>query len=124
MLQLIPIPPIIWKNISMEFVIGLAKSINKSFIMVLADHLPKYARFCAFQHLFMTSRMAQFFMDNIFKLHGMPHSIVSESNPTFTNNFWKQIFKIKGTQLHLSMSYHLHIDGQIEAVKKFLETYL
>jgi hypothetical protein len=45
--------------------------------MVVVDRLSKYAHLCALQHPFTTSTMAQFFMDNIFKLHGMPHSIVS-----------------------------------------------
>jgi hypothetical protein len=81
------IPPTIWMDIYMDFIVGLPKLGNKSVIMVAVDCLSKYAHFCALQHLFTTSTMAQCFMDNIFKLHGMPHSIVSDRDPTFTNNF-------------------------------------
>eukprot|EP00253_Pinus_taeda_P026428 PITA_26428 len=63
-------------------------------------------------------------MDQIFKLHGMPISIVSDHNPIFTSNFWQELFIIHGTQLKLSTSYHSQTDGQTEAVKKCLETYL
>jgi hypothetical protein len=62
-LQLILIPPTIWRDISMDFIVGLPKSSNKSFIMVVVDHLSKYAHFCALQHPFTTSNVAQLFMD-------------------------------------------------------------
>jgi hypothetical protein len=54
----------------------------------------------------------------------MPHSIVSDHDQTFTNNFWQELFKLQGTQFHLSTTYHLHTDGQTEVVNKCLETYL
>jgi hypothetical protein len=78
----------------MDFIVGLPKSGNKSVIMVVVDRLSKYSHFCALQHPFIATTVAQIFMDNIFKLHGMPNSIVSNKHPTFTNNFWKELFKI------------------------------
>jgi len=93
-LQPLPSPPSIWRYISMDFIMGIPKSNNKIVIMVVVDHLSKYAHLCALQHPFTASTMAQFFMDNIFKFHGMPHSIVFDKDPTFTNNFWKEFFKL------------------------------
>jgi hypothetical protein len=69
------------------------------------------------------STVAQLFMDHVFKVHDMPLSIVSDRYPTFTSNFWKELFRLQGTQLHLSTTYHPQIDGQTEFVNKFLETY-
>jgi hypothetical protein len=86
-LQLLLIPPTIWRDISMNFILGLPKSGNKSVIMVVVDRLSKYAHLCALQHLFTASTVAQIFMDNIFKLHVMPHFVVSNRDPTFTRNF-------------------------------------
>jgi hypothetical protein len=86
-LQPLPIPPAIWKDISMDFITILPKLGNKYIMMVVVDFLSKYAHFCALQHSFTASMVAQIFMDQVFKIHGMPHSIVSDCDPTFTRNF-------------------------------------
>jgi hypothetical protein len=85
-LQPLPIIPTIWTNISMDFIVGLLKSSNKSFIMVLVDHLSNYAYFYGVQHPFKASMIAQVFMDNIFKLHGMLQYILMVHHPTFTSH--------------------------------------
>jgi IS30 family transposase len=108
----------------MDFITGLPKSGNKSVIMVVVDRLSKYAHFCTLPHPFTASTVAKIFMDQIFKLHGMPHSIVSDRDPTFTSNFWQELFKLQGTQLHLNSAYHPQTNGQTEVVNKCLETYL
>jgi hypothetical protein len=91
--------------------------------MVAVDRLSKYAYLCALQHPFTTSTMAQLFMDNIFELHGMPHSIVSYRDPTFTSNFWQELFRLQGTQFHINTTYDPQTDGQTEFFNKCLETY-
>jgi hypothetical protein len=123
-LQPLSIPPVIWKDISMDCITVLPKSGNKSIIMVVVDHLSKYVHFCTLQHPFTTSTVAQIFMDQIFKLHGMLHSIVSDHDPTLTSNFWQELFKIKGIKLHLITTYHPQTDVQTKVVNKCLETYL
>jgi hypothetical protein len=123
-LQPLPIPPTIWKYISMDFITGLPKSGNKSVIMVVVDRLSKYDHLCALQHPFTASTVAQIFMDQVFKLHGMLHSIVFYREPTFTINFWQELIKLQGTQLHLRTAYHPQTDGQTKVVNKCLETYL
>jgi hypothetical protein len=123
-LQLLSIPPNIWRDIDMDFFTGLPKSRNKSIIMVVVDHLSKYAHLCSLQHPFTTSIATHIFMDRVFKLHGMSHSIVYDRDPTFTNNFWQEPFNLQGTQLHLITTYHPQIDGQTKVVDKCLQTYL
>ena len=78
----------------MDFIVGLPKSGNNSIIMVVVDHLSEYAHFFSLQHPFIASTVAQLFMDHIFKLHGMPHSMISDHDPTFTSNFWQKLFKL------------------------------
>jgi hypothetical protein len=123
-LQPLPIPSFLWIEISMDSIVSLPKDRNKSFIMVVADILSNYAHFFPLPHPFTPSLVTQVFLDHIFKLHGMQTSIVSDRDPTFANTFWKELFKLQGTQLNISTSYHPHYDGQMEVVNKYLETYL
>jgi hypothetical protein len=93
-------------DISMDFIVGLPKSGNKSVIMVVVDCLSKYAHLCALQHWFIASILDKCFMDNIFKLHAMPLSIIFYHDPTFTSNFWKELFRLQRTHLHLITTNH------------------
>ena len=68
--------------------------------------------------------MAKAYIEHIFKLHGLPISIVNDRDPVFTSNFWQELFKMQGVSLHLSTAYHPQTDGQSEVVNRCLETYL
>ena len=73
-LQSISIPPTIWNDISMEFIVGLPKSRNNLVIMVVLDRLSKYFPFFPLQHPLTASNMTQLFMNKILKIHGIPDS--------------------------------------------------
>ncbi|GJZ13163.1 putative mitochondrial protein [Tanacetum coccineum] len=60
------------KHISMDFVEGLSNSHIKTVIMVVVDRLSKYSHFMALSRPFTAIQFAQLFLDNIYKLHGLP----------------------------------------------------
>jgi hypothetical protein len=68
--------------------------------------------------------VARVFVDNIVKLHGMPHSITSDRDAIFTSNFWQLLLKVLGTKLQYTMAYHPQTDGQSERVNQCLEMFL
>jgi len=75
-LEPLSLPASIWMDVSIDFITVIPKSGNKLVIMVVVDRLSKYTHFCALIHLFTPAMVAQVFMDQILKFHGMPTSIV------------------------------------------------
>jgi hypothetical protein len=124
LLQPLPIPTRIWTDISMDFIEGLPLSQGHSVIFVIVDRLSKYAHFVSLSHPYSDAKIAQLFISHVFKLHGMPNSIVSDRDPTFTSAFWQELFKLQGTSLKLSTSYHPQTNGQTKIVNKCVENYL
>ena len=105
MLQPLPIPEDVWVDILMDFTEGLPKLEAQEVIWVVVDRLSKYAHFIALSHPYSAEDVAQAYLDNIFKLHGLPSSMISD------NSFWQALFSILGVDILLSSTYHPQTDG-------------
>ena len=68
--------------------------------------------------------LADAFIQYIWKYHGLPISIVSDRDPTFTSRFWMALMRALEVDLSLSTAYHPRTDGQTEIVNQMLEQYL
>ena len=110
---------------TIDFVTGLPRTLSKrDAIWVIVDRLTKSAHFLAISKTDTSSRLAQRYVDEIVKLHGIPVSIVSDRDPRFTSEFWGAFQKALGTKVRLITAYHPQTDGQSERTIQTLEDML
>lgn len=124
LLQSLAIPEQAWTVISMDFVEGLPQSGRFNAILVIVDLFIKYAHFLGLRHPFTAASVASLFMQNIYRLQGMPSAIVSDRDRVFTSKLWTELFKLSQVELRISTAYHPQSDGQMERVNQCLETFL
>jgi hypothetical protein len=71
----------------MDFIKGLSQSKTLNYILVVVVKFSKYSHFVALTHPLIAAKVAKAFLDNVYKLHGMPFNIISDRDRVFTSNF-------------------------------------
>jgi hypothetical protein len=110
----------------MDFITGLPKVQRKDCIYVVVDRLTKFSHFYAILTEYSAVQVAELFFREVFRLHGLPKNrevfrlhglpknIVSDRDSRFIGTFWGELFRLVGTELTPSTSYHPQRDGQTE----------
>jgi len=91
-LQPLDIPMWKWDSIAMEFLIHLPQTFRgHDMIWVIMDRLTKSAHFLAMNLRMSMAKLAQLYIKEIVRLHGVSSSIVSDRDPRFTSQFWQTL---------------------------------
>ena len=80
-------------------------------VWAIVDRLTKSAHFLTLRMTFTLERFCLLYIRDIVRLHGVPVSIVSDRDPSFTAHFWKSFQKAMGIRLTMSTTFHPHTDG-------------
>ena len=82
------------------------------------------SHFVATTEKITVERLARMFRDNVWKLHGLPESMISDRGLQFVAGLTRELNKMLGIETKLSTAYHLETDGQTERTNQELEQYL
>jgi len=119
-----PIPDKAWMHILADFITKLPLAQEYNSILVVVDWFTKMAHFMSTTEKTPAEGLARLFRDNVWQLHGLPESIISDRGPQFTAGLMKELNKILGIKTKLPMAFHPQTDGQTERMNQELEQYL
>ena len=113
-----------WTHLTVDFITKLVVVAGKDAILVVSDRLSKITHFVANTEGTSAEGLARLFRDNVWKLHGLPESMVSDRGPQFAVELTKELNKMLGIETRLLTAFHPQTDGQMEWMNQELEQYL
>ena len=91
----------------MDFMVGLPLIGRKhDSVWVVVDRSTKSAHFLLVRTDYSLDKLAELYISEIVRLHGIPISITSDRDPRFTSRFWGKLQEALGTQLNFSTTFH------------------
>ncbi|KAI7935554.1 hypothetical protein MJO28_016425 [Puccinia striiformis f. sp. tritici] len=126
LLQKISEPSNKWEIINMDFVTGLPPGGSYSYnsVLVIVDRYSKRARFIPNHKDDTAMEVAMLFWNRVMAEVGIPKIIISDRDPKFTSEFWRNLHDMLGTKLAFSTAYHPQTDGLAERMIQTLEEML
>ena len=95
-----------WQHISVDFITKLPVLKGYNSILVVCDRFSKMSHFVATTEKTTGEGLARLFRDNVWKLHGLPESVISDRGPQFAVGLTKELNKMLGIETKLSTAYH------------------
>jgi len=123
-LKLSEVPQKMWTHLTVDFIMKLPVVAGKDVILVVCDRLSKITHFVTTTEETSAEGLARLLRDNVWKLHGLPESVVSDRGPQFVAELMKELKKMLGIKTKLSTAFHPQTDGQTERMNQELEQYL
>lgn len=87
LLEPLRVPKRPWQHIVMDFIKGLPQSGQYNCILVIVDRFSRFAHSNPLSHPYTVAKVASLFVDQVYKLHSLPESILFDRDPIFTSHF-------------------------------------
>jgi len=113
-----------WVHIMADFIVKLPLSRGYNSILVVCNRLTKMAYFIPTTEKMSAEGLVVLFRDHVWKLHGLPESIIFNRGAQFAAGLMKELNGMLGIETKLLMAFHPQIDGQTEHANQELEQYL
>ena len=122
-LKLSEVPKKPWSHLTVDFITKLPVVAGKDAVLVVCDRLSKMTHFVATTEGTTVEGLARLFRDNVWKLHRLPESVVSDREPQSAAELTKELNRMLGIKTKLSTVFHLQTDGQTKRMNQELEQY-
>ena len=107
-----------WQHISVDFITKLPMSKGHDSILVVCDRFSKISHFVVTTGKTTAEGLARLFRDYVWKLHGLPESVISDRGPQFAAELTRELNKMLEIETKLSMAYHPQTDRQTDRKNK------
>ena len=128
LLQPIPIPKRAWEVLTLDFITGLPESHAYggvyNAILVVVCKFSKMAHYIPARKDWTAGQLAEAFVREIVRLHGVPQALISDCGSVFTSQLWANLMFTLKIDRRLSTAFHPQTDGQTERQNSTLEQYL
>jgi len=118
------IPDSQWDMLSVDFVVELLLSSRYDTVMTVVDSVSKWAHFIPTHTTVTVEGVAQLFLHQVWKLHGLPKCVVSDQGPQSVARFTRELYQLLGIKLAYSTAWHLQTNRQTERINQELDQYL
>jgi len=95
-LKLSEVPKKPWSHLTVDFITKLPVVAGKNAVLVVCDRLSKMMHFVATTEGMSAEGLARLFWNNVWKLHGLPESVVSDRGPQFVAELTKELNRMLG----------------------------
>ena len=93
-------------HISADFITKLPLAQEYDSILVVVDRLTKMVYFISTTKKTSAKRLARLFRDNVWKLHSLPESIISDRGSQFVVGLMKELNEMLGIKSKLSTAFY------------------
>ncbi|QRW20758.1 Retrotransposable element Tf2 protein [Rhizoctonia solani] len=118
----LPVRP--WQHVSYNMIVDLPKDGSNNSILVIVNSFTKYGIFVKCSKKLKAPKLAELFLENVWKCHGMPEKTISNQGRVFNNKFLRALYKHLGIDPHFSSAYHPQSNGQTERINPSIEHFL
>jgi transposase InsO family protein len=120
----LPVPPRPWHTVGLDYPTHLHESNGFNSVLIVVDHLTRMAHFLPCTESITAEETATFFLQGVYRSHGLPRVLISDRDPKFVSAFWQTLWRRLGTRLNMSSCRHPETDGLAERVNSTFQQLL
>ena len=110
-----------WDHVAIDFVVGMPVQNQYDTILTVVDKATKMCHFIACTEKISAKEVAQLYWQHVGRIHGIPSVLISDRDVRFTSRFWRELWRVLGTDLRMGSGFHPESSGQVEKFNQLLE---